>query len=116
MLWSLALMIPAAAAVVAAQVSASLWVTLAATAIVAVSAGLGYRGSLQVVNQIAPADQRAAVVSSYFVCCFTGNALPVIGVGVLSSLTSSTVADIAFAGMIAAFAVVALLFGLVYRR
>jgi hypothetical protein len=35
---------------------------------------------------------------------------------VLSSFTSTTVADIAFAGMIAAFAVLALIFGLVYRR
>lgn len=116
MLWSLALMIPAAAAVVIAQISASLWVMLAATTVVAISAGLGYRGSLQVVNQIAPADQRAAVVSTYFVCCFIGNALPVIGVGVLSSLTNTTVADIAFACMIAAFAAVALIFGLLYRR
>jgi hypothetical protein len=116
MMASLALMIPAAAAVVAAQVSASLWVMLGATVVVAVSAGLGYRGSLQVVNRISPPDKRAAVVSSYFVCCFTGNALPVIGVGVLSSLTDTTVADIAFACMIAAFAVVALIFALVYQR
>ncbi|WP_249158675.1 MFS transporter [Bradyrhizobium tropiciagri] len=116
MLWSLGLMIPAAAAVVVAQVSASLSVMLVATAIVAVSAGLGYRGSLQVVNQIAPADQRAAVASTYFVCCFIGNAVPVIGVGVLSSLTNTTVADIAFSGMIAAFAVIALVFGTIYRR
>ncbi|MGF6308819.1 MFS family permease [Bradyrhizobium sp. i1.8.4] len=116
MLWSLALMIPAAAAIVVAQVSASLWVMLAATIVVAVSTGLGYRGSLQVVNQIAPADQRAAVVSTYFVCCFIGNALPVIGVGVLSSLTNTTVADIAFACTIAAFAAIALTFGLLYQR
>lgn len=116
MLWSLALMIPAAAAIVVAQISASLWVMLAATIVVAVSTGLGYRGSLQVVNQIAPVDQRAAVVSTYFVCCFIGNALPVIGVGVLSSLTNTTVADIAFACTIAAFAAIALVFGLLYRR
>jgi hypothetical protein len=116
MISSLALMIPAAAVVVAAQVSALLWVMLVATAVVAVSAGLGYRGSLQVVNQIAPADKRAAVISSYFVCCFTGNALPVIGVGVLSSLTNTTIADIAFACMIAVFAAVALIFGPGYRR
>src|SRR5262249_25576394 len=108
MLWSLALMIPAAAAVVAAQMSASLWVMLTATAAVAVSPGLAYRGSLEVVTQFAPKDKRAAVVSSYFICCFTGNALPVIGVGVLSSLTNTTVADIAFACMIAVFAVIAL--------
>ncbi|WP_420965882.1 MFS transporter [Bradyrhizobium sp. B120] len=116
MLWSLALMIPAAGAIVTAQVSASVRVMLAATTVVAISAGLGYRGSLQVVNQIAPDDERAAVVSTYFVCCFIGNALPVIGVGVLSSLTNTTVADIAFSSMIAAFAVVALIFGLLHRR
>jgi hypothetical protein len=116
MMWSLALMIPAAAAVAAAQVSGSLWVMLVTTAVVAVSAGLGYRGSLQVVNQIAPANKRAAVVSSYFICCFTGNALPVIGVGVLSSFTNMTVADIAFSCVIAGFAIVALSFGLAYRR
>jgi hypothetical protein len=69
-----------------------------------------------VVQQIAPADKRAAVVSSYFVCCFTGNALPVIGVGVLSSVTDTSVADVAFACMIAVFAAVALVFGSVYRR
>lgn len=50
MLWSLALMIPAAGSIVAAQFSASLWVMLAATAAVAVSVGFGYRASLQVVN------------------------------------------------------------------
>jgi MFS family permease len=116
MMWSLALMIPAAAAVVAAQAFASLWVMLAATVAVGIAAGLGYRGSLQVVNQSAPVDKRAAVVSTYFVCCFIGNALPVIGVGVVSSLSNATVADIAFACMIAAFSVVALLFGLVFRR
>ena len=116
MIWSLALMIPAAGAVAMAQISGSLWVMLVSTAVVAVSAGLGYRGSLQVVNQIAPADERAAVVSSYFVCCFAGNALPVIGVGVLASFTNMSVANIAFSSMIAAFAVVALIFALAYRR
>jgi MFS family permease len=116
MLASLALMIPAVAAVVAAQVTASIWIMLAATACVAVSAGLGYRGSLQVVQQIAPADKRAAVVSSYFVCCFTGNALPVIGVGVISTLVSPPAASMSFAAMIVLFAVVALGFGVKYTK
>ncbi len=116
MISSLGVMILAAAAVVVAQVTALLWVMLLTTPVLGVSAGLGYRGSLQVVNQIAPADKRATVVSSYFVCCFTGNALPVIGVGVLSTLSNTLVADIAFACMIVIFALVALMFGLVYRR
>jgi MFS family permease len=116
MLASLALMIPAAGATVAAQVAASPWLMLAATACVGVATGLGYRGSLQVVNQIAPKDKRAAVVSSYFVCCFTGNALPVIGVGVISAYAGAHAASIAFAGMIAVFALVALGFGVRYSR
>jgi hypothetical protein len=89
---------------------------IAATATCAVASGLSYRGSLQVVNQIAPDDRRAEVVSSYFICGFCGNALPVIGVGIISTLTSAPAASMAFAAMIIAFALVALVFGVKYAR
>lgn len=115
MLWSLGLMLPSLALLVTAQFVGSLGVMIASTATCGVAAGLGYRGSLQVVNQIAPDDRRAEVVSAYFICCFLGNALPVIGIGVLSTLTSLTVASLVFAATIAVFAVVALMFGLKYR-
>ena len=119
MLLALGLMLPSAVLVVTAQLSASLAVMTAATAATAVcgmAAGLGFRGSLQVVNQIAPADRRAEVVSSYLVCCFSGNALPVIGVGVISTLAGAGIASIAFAATIAVFALAALGFGLKYTR
>lgn len=115
MLWSLGLMVPSLALLVTAQLAGSLVVMIVATATCGVAAGLGYRGSLQVVNQIAPDDRRAEVVSAYFICCFLGNALPVIGIGVLSTLISSTVASLVFATTIAVFAVVALWFGLKYQ-
>jgi MFS family permease len=108
MLIGLGLMIPSVILVVLAQVYASMWLLLVATAACGIAAGLGYRGSLQVVNQIAPGDKRAAVVSSYFICGFTGNALPVIGVGVISTLAGAVVADAVFAGLIVAFALAAL--------
>ena len=116
MLASLAIMIPAAASVPLAQISGSLIAMVAATAAVGLSAGLGYRGSLQVVNQIAPEDRRAQVISSYFLCCFGGNALPVIGVGFLAKVTGAVTADIAFAVLIGIFAIIALVFGLAVRR
>ncbi|MDN5005446.1 MFS transporter [Bradyrhizobium sp. GCM10027634] len=115
MLWSLGLMLPSLALLVTAQFAESLAVMIVATATCGVAAGLGYRGSLQVVNQIAPDDRRAEVVSAYFICCFLGNALPVIGIGVLSTVISSTVASLVFATTIAVFAMVALVFGLKYR-
>jgi hypothetical protein len=58
----------------------------------------------------------AEVVSSYFVCGFCANALPVIGVGILSMLTSTAAASMAFAVVIVCFAVVALGFGFKYAR
>ncbi|SFO27951.1 Predicted arabinose efflux permease, MFS family [Mesorhizobium sp. NFR06] len=116
MLAALVLMIPTVALIVAAQVYASMALMIAATAICGVAAALGYRGGLQVVNQIAPADRRAEVVSAFFICCFCGNALPVIGIGVLSSLTNATTASLAFAGMITVFSLVALGFGAKYAR
>ena len=114
MLWALALMLPSVALLVAAQREGSMTIMIIATAICAVAAGLGYRGSLQVVNQIAPANRRAEVVSAYFICGFLGNALPVIGVGVISTLAGPMTASLIFAATIAAFAVVALLFGCKY--
>ena len=116
MLAALVLMIPAVALVVAAQIYASMALMIAATAVCGVAAALGYRGGLQVVNQIAPADRRAEVVSAFFICCFCGNALPVIGIGILSSLASATTASLAFAGMIIVFSLVALGFGVKYAR
>jgi MFS family permease len=116
MLAALVLMIPTVALIVAAQVFASMAIMIAATAFCGVAAALGYRGSLQVVNQIAPADRRAEVVSAFFICCFCGNALPVIGIGILSTVTSATMASLAFAGMITVFSLVALAFGARYAR
>ncbi|MBV8578718.1 MAG: hypothetical protein JOZ58_27250 [Acetobacteraceae bacterium] len=108
MLIGLGLMIPSVILVVAAQVLASMGLLILATACCAVAAALGYRGSLQVVNQIAPEQKRAAVVSSYFICGFSGNALPVIGVGVVSTIAGAVVADAAFAALIIAFALAAM--------
>jgi MFS family permease len=116
MLWALALMVPSVALVVAAQVAGSIALMVVATAVCGLAAGLGYRGSLQVVNQIAPPDRRAEVVSSYFVCGFIGNAVPVIGVGVISTLASPAIASLLFAVTIGIFAVVALFFGIKYRQ
>lgn len=115
MLAALALMLPSVAMLVAAQLAKSLVILILATALCAVASGLGYRGSLQVANQIAPADRRAEIVSSYFICGFAGNALPVIGVGVISTFAGPVAASFAFAVTIAIFALGALAFEMRHR-
>jgi MFS family permease len=73
---------------------------------------LGYRGSLQVINDIAPAERRAEVASSYYIVGFIGNSIPVIGIGVITSFANPNVASLTFGCTIAAFAAVALFFEL----
>ncbi|MBZ9799529.1 MFS transporter [Mesorhizobium sp. ES1-4] len=116
MLAALGLMIPSVLLVVAAQILASMALMIVATACCGVVAALGYRGGLQVVNEIAPKDRRAKVVSSFFICCFVGNALPVIGIGIVSTYAGAVAASLAFAGVIVVFALVALGFGLKHSR
>jgi uncharacterized membrane protein len=55
------------------------------------------------------------VLRDFFVCCFIGNALPVIGVGVISAYAGMPLASTIFAGMIVLFALVALIFGVKYK-
>jgi MFS family permease len=91
----------------AAQSWASLIVMLGATAITGAGAALAYRGGLGVVNELAPSDRRAGMASAYFVCCFLGNALPVIGVGALSEAIDLAAASRIFALILSAMALAA---------
>lgn len=68
-----------------------------ATIISGAAMAIGYRCSLQIVNEITPAAHRAESVSSYLFMCYTGNSLPVIGVGLLSLATGSETAHLSFA-------------------
>jgi MFS family permease len=111
MLSGLVLLLPSLALLVLAQSMASMPLLLLGTAVSGTAAALGYRGSLQVVNEIAPGDRRAEVISTYLICCYVGNSVPVIGVGVLQTLSTPIVASSAFATTIAVFAIVALLTG-----
>lgn len=101
-------LLPAVALVVGSEAEASLPLLLVATMLGAVTLALGYRGSLQIVNEIAPDDRRGEVVSTYFLACFVGNAIPVIGLGILSTLTDRLVASVIFACTVAVLALAAL--------
>jgi predicted MFS family arabinose efflux permease len=101
-------LLPAVALVVSAQALRSMPLLLIATAFAGTTMALGYRGSLEVVNEIAPDDRRAEVVSSYYIACFVGNSVPVIGVGVLSRYTNPFIASVVFACTIATFSIAAL--------
>jgi MFS family permease len=108
MLSGAAMLIVAVALLVTAQPLQSLPLLIIGAAVTGIATALGYSGSLQVINEIAPKEQRAEVISSFAIVCFTGNGVPVIGVGVLSSIWSPAVATVSLAAVTSVLALIAL--------
>jgi MFS family permease len=92
---------------VAAERLQSMVMLESATLISGIAIGIGFRASLQIVNEIAPEAHRAEIVSSYLLVCYTANSLPVIGIGLLTLMISVPDAHLAFALLLALLAVIA---------
>ena len=114
MLGGLSLLLPSVALLVWAQAARSLTLLVASTVIGGIAMALAYFGSLQVVNRIAPGEQRSEVVSSYMIFCYLGNSVPVIGIGLLSGIVGSMAAHSIFAGVVAGLAIIGLVTGVRY--
>ncbi len=71
--------------------------------------GLVFLGGLTAVNQAAPADRRADVLSSFYVIIYLGVGVPVIGVGFLATVAGLLAAVQCFAGAVAALCLAVLL-------
>jgi MFS family permease len=82
--FGLALFLLVLALIVAGLSQASLGLFLTGTGVGGVAVGCVFLGSLSSANRLAPAERRAQVVSSYFVLCYLGLAVPVIAVGISS--------------------------------
>jgi MFS family permease len=105
---SLSLIIPGLLLLIAAEAMKSLPVLVFATVVGGAATGLGFRASQQAVNEMAPADKRSEMVSTFLIFCYSGISLPVIGIGLLTAKLGPLVTNSLFATVVAAAAVVAL--------
>ena len=112
MLSGLVVLLPSLLLLILSESQRSMPLLIAGTALGGISAALAYRGSLEVVNEIAPDEKRSEVVSAYLIASYLGNSAPVIGVGFLSHATTPFVAHVTFAGVVGLFAIVGLVTGL----
>jgi MFS family permease len=116
MLAGLALLIPALALLALAPRDQSLLLLLLGSGVGGAAVGLAYRGSLQLVNELAPDTQRAEVVSTFLMFCYLGVSLPVVGIALVSAATTPIISETTFAAIIAAFALFAISADLQLRR
>jgi MFS family permease len=89
------------ALIVTALAQASLALFLAGTVAGGVAVGAIFLGSLATANRLAPPGQRGQVISTFFVACYCGLIIPVIGVGVASAFLGDFAAVLALSILLA---------------
>lgn len=97
----LVLLLPGLALIELGLALSSLALFLAGTGISGIGTGLAFMGSLAAINQVAPPDRKAEMMSAFFVAAYSGLIIPVIGVGLLAQDTSLLVATVCLAAVIA---------------
>jgi len=98
----LSLLLAALALIVAALSQATMALFLAAIVVAGVAVGAVFLGSLATANRLAPPEYRGQVISTYFVLCYCGLIIPVVGVGVASEFIGDFPAVLAFSSLLAA--------------
>jgi MFS family permease len=98
----LGLFLAALALIVAALAQSAMGLFLAGTVAGGVATGAIFLGSLATANRLTPAEQRGQALSAFFLMCYAGLVIPVVGVGVLSSFTGTFPAVLTFSILLAA--------------
>jgi len=98
----LGLFLAALGLIVAALAMSGMALFLAGTVTGGVAVGAIFLGSLATANRLAPAERRGHALSAFFVACYLGLIIPVVGVGVLSEFTGTFPAVLTFSILLAA--------------
>jgi MFS family permease len=104
----LGLFLAALTLIVAALATASMALFLAGTVVGGVAVGAVFLGSLATANRLAPPGRRGQTVSTFFVLCYAGLIIPVVGVGVATLFTGDFPAVLAFSILLAALSLFSL--------
>ena len=98
----LGLLLAALALILTALAQAAMALFLGGTLAGGVAVGAIFGGSLATANRLAPPGRRGQSISAFFVACYAGLIVPVVGVGFLSAITGTFPAVLAFSVLLAA--------------
>jgi MFS family permease len=97
----LGLFLVALALIVAALAQAAMALFLAGTVVGGIAVGAISLGALATANRLALPERRGQSISAFFVACYAGLIIPVVGVRVLSGFTGTFPAVLAFSVLLA---------------
>jgi MFS family permease len=104
----LGLLLAALGLIVAALAQAAMALFLAGTVVGGVAVGAIFLASFATASRLAPPERRGQVISAFFVACYAGLIIPVVGVGVLSGFIGTYPAVLAFSLLLAALCLLSL--------
>ena len=104
----LGLLLAGLALIVAALAAASISLFLVGTVVAGIAVGAVFLGSLATAHRLAPPGRRGHAISTFFVACYCGLVIPVVGVGVAADFIGSFPAVLALSIMLAALCIGAL--------
>jgi MFS family permease len=96
------------ALIVTALAQAAMALFLTGTVVAGMAVGAVFLGSLATASRLAPPGRRGQAISTYFVACYCGLIIPVVGVGVASGLIGDFRAVLGFSILLAALGILAL--------
>ena len=94
--------------IVAALAQAGVALFLAGTVVAGAAVGAVFMGSLATANRLAPPGRRGQTVAAFFVACYCGLVIPVVGVGVASQFIGDFRSVLALSILLAVLSVFAL--------
>ena len=94
--------------IVAALAQAGVALFLAGTVVAGAAVGAVFLGTLATASRLAPPGRRGQAVSAYFVACYCGLVIPVVGVGVASQFIGDFPAVLALSILLAVLCLFAL--------
>ena len=94
--------------IVAALAQAGVALFLAGTVVAGAAVGAVFLGTLATASRLAPPGRRGQAVSAYFVACYCGLVIPVVGVGVASQFIGDFPAVLALSILLAVLCIFAL--------
>lgn len=78
--------------------------------------GISFRAGMGAIASASPANERAAVTSTFFIVVYIAISLPVVGIGIMASLTSLQTTGIIFSIFVGSLAALALLILIRHHR
>lgn len=94
--WGIAFLILGTWGMIAAAPASSIVLLLLSMGVQALGTGWTFQSALRMTGEISTSENRSRIISTFYICAYSGMAFPTIGIGLLSTIWTLTIALLIF--------------------